>query len=157
DTYPDFITVDGGEGGTGSAPPEFTNSIGMSLKDGLLVVTNTLISYGIKDKITVICSGKIISGFDVVKALAMGADACNSARGMMLSLGCIQALVCHKNKCPTGVATQDPALYKGLVVEEKYQRVRNFHHGTLESVAEIIGAAGIKNFRELNRSHIWRR
>lgn len=154
---PDFITVDGGEGGTGSAPPEFSNSIGMALKDGLIILVNLLMAYDLKKDIKVLCSGKIISGFDIVKMLSLGADACYSARGMMLALGCIQALECHKNKCPTGVATQNPALYKGLIVEEKYMRVKNFHHSTLESVAEILAAAGIDDLSKLRRSHIWRR
>jgi glutamate synthase domain-containing protein 2 len=154
---PDFITVDGGEGGTGAAPIEFSNYVGTPLREGLLTVTDTLMKYNLRKNIRVICSGKIITGFDVVKMLALGADTCNSARGMMLALGCIQALVCNKNKCPTGVATQDPSLYKGLIVEEKYIRVANFHHMTLESVAEIFAAAGIKDLDQLGRHHIWRR
>jgi glutamate synthase domain-containing protein 2 len=157
DIKPDFITIDGGEGGTGSAPPEFSNSIGMALKDGLVMVSDILMNYGLKEEIKIICSGKIVSGFDIVKMISLGADACNSARGMMLALGCIQALECHKNKCPTGVATQNPDLYNGLIVEEKYLRVKNFHHGTLTSVAEIMAAAGIDDVSKLNRSHIWRR
>ena len=155
--FPDFITIDGGEGGTGAAPQEFSNSIGMPLRDGLIVAANLLVQYGLKEKIPLICSGKILSGFDIVKCMALGASACYSARGMMLAIGCIQALLCNKNSCPTGVATQDPALYKGLVVAEKYKRVANFHHATLESVSEILSAAGIKSCTEVNRKHIWRR
>ncbi len=154
---PDFITVDGGEGGTGSAPPEFSNSIGMSLKDGLVTVSDALLKRGLREEIKILCSGKIISGFDIIKAIALGADACYSARGMMLSLGCIQALVCNKNTCPTGVATQNPRLYKGLVVERKNERVRNYHHATLHSFAEILSAAGLSRSSELKRSHIWKR
>lgn len=154
---PDYISVDGAEGGTGSAPPEFSNSVGMALRDGVILVSNLLNEFGLKGEVKLLCAGKLISGFDVVRMLSLGADACYSARGMMLSLGCIQALECNKNKCPAGVATQNPALYKGLVVEEKYLRVRNFHHGTLESVAELLAAAGVKDLSELKRSHIWRR
>ena len=154
---PDFITVDGGEGGTGSAPPEFSNSIGMSLKDGVVLVADALMEYGLRQEIKILCSGKIISGFDVVKMIALGADACYSARGMMLALGCIQALVCNKNECPTGVATQNPGLYRGLVVKEKYLRVKNYHHATLSSFAEIMAAAGLSDPAQLERKHIWRR
>ena len=113
--------------------------------------------HGIREEVRLIASGKIVTGFDMVKVLALGADACYSARAMMLALGCIQALECNKNKCPTGVATQRPDLYKGLNVEDKYVRVANYHQGTLESVAEILCAAGISNIKNLNRKHIWRR
>lgn len=154
---PDYIVVDGGEGGTGSAPPEFSSSIGQSLNDGLVAVSNLLINYGLKEEIKILCSGKVISGFDIIKAISMGADACYSARGMMLALGCIQALQCHTNKCPTGVATQNPASYRGLSITEKHKRVRNYHHATLHSVSEILAAAGLSSPKQLNRSHIWRR
>ena len=109
-TYLDFITVDGGEGGTGAAPQEYSDHVGMPLRDALAFVYDCLVGYGIKDQIKVICSGKIVTGFDIIKALSIGADLCNSARGMMFALGCIQALECHNNTCPTGVATQDPTL-----------------------------------------------
>src|SRR5690606_20144160 len=105
----------------------------------------------------IIAAGKMMTGFDIVRAVALGADACYSARGMMLALGCIQALECHKNTCPTGVATQNKSLMKGLVVEKKYLRVANFHHQTVHSVAEILGAMGLKHTREIKRRHIWRR
>ena len=154
---PDFITVDGGEGGTGAAPPEFSNSIGMSLRDGLIFVNDYLMLHGLREKIKIIASGKIVTGFDIVKVLALGADSCYAARSMMLALGCIQALICNKNKCPTGVATQDPELYKGLDVESKHLRVANYHRGTLESVSEIIAAAGIKSLKDISRKDIWRR
>ncbi len=154
---PDFITVDGGEGGTGAAPIEFSNYVGTPLREGLISVSDLLFEHNLRDQVKIICSGKIITGFDLIKMLALGADACNSARGMMLALGCIQALVCNKNKCPTGVTTQDPKLYKGLIVEEKYQRVANFHHATLESVCEILAAVGIKEISKLKRHHIMRR
>ncbi|MEX0798290.1 MAG: FMN-binding glutamate synthase family protein [Bacteriovoracaceae bacterium] len=154
---PDFITVDGAEGGTGSAPPEFSNSIGMSLRDGLVTVSNTLAALGLRKEVKILCSGKIISGFDVIKARALGADACYSARGMMLALGCIQALECNKNKCPVGITTQKASLYKGLAPQKKYVRVKNYHHGTLNSFAEILAAAGISDPTLLERRHIWRR
>lgn len=154
---PDFITIDGGEGGTGAAPLEFSNSVGMPLRDGLIWAHNLLLKYNLKESITLIASGKILNGFDVVKVLAIGADACYSARGMMLALGCIQALVCNRNTCPTGVATQDPTLYKGLNVKDKHVRVANFHEATLHSAAEIVGAAGLNDIRKLERHHIWRR
>lgn len=155
--YPDFITIDGGEGGTGAAPPEFSNSIGMSLRDGLIFANDILIKYGIRNKLKLIASGKIITGFDLVKILALGADGCNAARAMMLALGCIQALVCNQNKCPTGIATQKPNLVYGLNVEDKYIRVANYHHGTLESVAEIMCASGIQHLAKIRRHLIWRR
>ncbi|HNP34073.1 MAG TPA: glutamate synthase-related protein, partial [Flavobacterium sp.] len=118
-TYLDFITVDGGEGGTGAAPQEYSDHVGMPLREALAFVYDALNGFGIKDQIKIICSGKVITGFDIIKNLSIGADLCNSARGMMFALGCIQALECHANTCPTGVATQDPQLMKGLVPEEK--------------------------------------
>jgi glutamate synthase domain-containing protein 2 len=157
DTYPDFITVDGGEGGTGAAPPEFSNFVGMPLLDGLAFVTNMLNGFGIKKHIKVIASGKILTGFQMVRAIALGADMCNSARAMMMALGCIQALECNKNTCPTGVATQDPYFMKGLVVEDKKIRVANYHKHTVESFVELIGASGLDNPTKLNRHQISRR
>src|SRR6185503_9462849 len=120
---PDFITVDGGEGGTGAAPLEFSNSVGMPLRDALAFVYDTLHGFGIKKHIKIIASGKVHSGFDLVKNIALGADMCNAARAMMISLGCIQALECNSNTCPTGVATQDPKLFKGLNIADKRVRV----------------------------------
>jgi glutamate synthase domain-containing protein 2 len=155
--YPDFITVDGGEGGTGAAPQEFSNYVGAPLMDGLAFVVNALNGFGIKDKIKVIASGKVLSGFHIVRAMALGADACNSARAMMMAIGCIQALVCNTNKCPTGVATQDQSLSKGLVVEDKAKRVFNYHEDTVKTFVELIGAAGIDNPSNITRSHIYRR
>ena len=157
DIYPDFITVDGGEGGTGAAPQEFSNYVGAPLLDGLAFVNNMLVGFNIRQHIKIIASGKIISGFHIVRALALGADACNSARAMMMALGCIQALECNKNTCPVGVATQDPALVKGLVVADKKQRVANYHHETVKAFSELLGAAGIDDARKLTRSHIYRR
>jgi glutamate synthase domain-containing protein 2 len=157
DTYPDFITVDGGEGGTGAAPPEFSNSVGMPLMDGLAFAENMLIGFGIRKHIKLIASGKVLTGFAMVKTMALGADMCNSARAMMMALGCIQALKCNTNQCPTGVATQDPELVKGLSVSHKKTRVANFHNNTVESFVELIAAAGIDHPRKLNRGHVHRR
>ena len=155
--FPDFITVDGGEGGTGAAPPEFSNFVGMPMLDGLAFVDNALRGYGIRDKMRIIASGKIFTGFHMVRAMALGADTCNSARAMMMALGCIQALRCNTNACPTGVATQNPALMKGLVVDDKKHRVANFHKHTVESFVELMGASGIDNKSKISRSHIYRR
>ena len=157
DTYPDFITVDGGEGGTGAAPPEFSNFVGSPLLDGLAFVDNMLKGFNIRQHIKIGASGKILTGFQMVRAIALGADFCNSARAMMMALGCIQALECNKNICPTGVATQDPELVKGLVVDDKKVRVANFHKHTVESFVELIAACGIDNPRKLNRHQITRR
>jgi len=154
---PDFITVDGGEGGTGAAPVEFTNSIGMPLREGLVFVHDTLVGYDLKEEIKIIASGKIFSGFHMVRAKALGADLCNSARGMMLSIGCIQARECNINTCPTGVATQNKSLIKGLVVDEKAQRVANYHEETIHSFMEMIAAAGLKNHDDIERKHVNRR
>jgi glutamate synthase domain-containing protein 2 len=155
--YPDFITIDGGEGGTGAAPPEFTNYVGMPLLDALSFVDNALRGFGIRHEMKLIASGKILTGFHLVRAMALGADSCNCARAMMMALGCIQALECNKNTCPTGVATQDPYFMKGLVVEDKKVRVANFHKNTVESFVELIGAAGLDHPDKINRSHVYRR
>jgi glutamate synthase domain-containing protein 2 len=157
DTYPDFITVDGGEGGTGAAPPEFSNFVGMPLLDGLAFVENMLKGFNIRKHIKIIASGKILTGFQMIRAIALGADMCNSARAMMMALGCIQALECNKNSCPTGVATQDPELMKGLVIDDKKIRVANFHKHTVESFVELLAASGLDNPRKLNRHQISRR
>lgn len=157
DIYPDFITVDGGEGGTGAAPPEFSNFVGTPLLDGLVFVDNMLRGFNIRHHIKIDCSGKILTGFHMVRAIALGADLCNSARAMMMALGCIQALECNKNTCPAGVATQDPSLMKGLVIEDKKVRVANFHKHTVESFVELLAAAGVDNPRKLNRHQISRR
>lgn len=154
---PDFITVDGGEGGTGAAPLEYSNSVGTPLREALAFVDDCLTGFGLRQDIRIIASGKMISGFHLVKNLALGADICNSARGMMLALGCVQSLTCNSNHCPTGVATQDPRLYRGLVVSDKAQRVAQFHARTLHATAEIIASAGLCHTRELTRTHIYRR
>lgn len=155
--YPDFITVDGGEGGTGAAPLEFTNSVGMPLRDALAFVYDALNGFGIKKHIKIIASGKVHTGFDLVKNISLGADMCNAARAMMLSLGCIQALECNTNTCPTGVATQNPKLYQGLDVNDKKVRVANYHHETVKAAVELMAAAGIDHPDKLHRSHIYRR
>lgn len=153
-TYLDFITVDGGEGGTGAAPQEYSDHVGMPLRDALAFVYDCLVGFGIKDEIKIICSGKIVSGFDIVKTLATGADLCNSARGMMFALGCIQALECHANTCPTGIATQDPTLVKGLVAQEKKIRVARFQEETVKSAMELMASAGLRHPDEVGRSAV---
>jgi glutamate synthase domain-containing protein 2 len=154
---PDFISVDGGEGGTGAAPLEYTNSVGMPLREALAFVVDCLTGFDLKRHIRVIASGKILSSFHLVKNLALGADMCNSARGMMLALGCVQSLACNSNRCPTGIATQDPRLYRGLVVPVKAARVARFHAKTVHATADLISSAGLHHTRELNRTHIHRR
>lgn len=154
---PDFITVDGGEGGTGAAPLEFSNSVGMPLREALAFVDDALNGFSIRRHVKIIASGKVATGFDLVKNLSLGADMCNCARAMMLALGCIQALECNTNKCPTGVATQDKNLQKGLVVEDKKVRVKNFHNETVKSAVELMAAAGISDPSKLHRHLIYRR
>lgn len=154
---PDFITVDGGEGGTGAAPLEFSNSVGAPLKEALIFVHNSLRGFGVRNQVKVFCSGRIVTGTDLVTRLATGADACNSARAMMMALGCIQALRCNTNKCPTGVATQDPKLMVGLDVDDKTSRVANYHRETVKTVAELIGAMGLAHTSELRPWHVMRR
>ncbi|TSJ37326.1 FMN-binding glutamate synthase family protein [Mucilaginibacter corticis] len=155
--YPDFITVDGGEGGTGAAPLEFSNSVGMPLREALAFVYDALTGFDIKKHIKLIASGKVATGFDLVKNFALGADMCNSARGMMFALGCIQALECNTNRCPTGVATQDKTLMKGLVVDDKKTRVANFQKQTVSSAIQMIGAAGLQHPNDIHRMFIYRR
>jgi glutamate synthase domain-containing protein 2 len=154
---PDFIVVDGAEGGTGAAPLEFTDHMGMPLLDGLHLVHNTLVGLNLRKDIRLGASGKIINGFDVMRTVALGADWCNSARGFMFALGCIQAQTCHTGNCPTGVATQDPKRQIALVVPTKADRVQNFHHETLESVREMLQATGLQRPSDLSLKHIMRR
>ena len=151
---PDFIVVDGSEGGTGAAPAEFSDHVGMPLRDGLRLVHNTLIGIGWRDKIRIGASGKVISAFDIAMMRAIGADWCNSARGFMFALGCIQSRSCHTDRCPTGVATQDALRQRALVVPDKAQRVWNFHRHTLEALAELLSAAGLHHPRELTADHV---
>ncbi|TDQ08167.1 FMN-binding glutamate synthase family protein [Pedobacter metabolipauper] len=155
--YVDFITVDGGEGGTGASPQEFSNAVGMPLREAVAFVYDVLVGFALKKHIKIISSGKVTSGFDLVKNIALGADLCNSARGMMFALGCIQALECNSNTCPTGVATQDQSLMKGLVVEDKTVRVFNFHRLTVGSAVELLGAAGLHHTYQLTRAYVNRR
>lgn len=155
--YPDYIVVDGGEGGTGAAPLEFTNYMGTPGKDALIYVVDRLKESGLKNKIKIVATGKITTAFDIIRLLCLGADATYAARSMLLSLGCIQALRCNTNQCPTGVATQNKALIKGLHVESKRVRVKNFHNETLKVVAEMLGAMGLKSHTELTRSHLIKR
>ncbi len=157
DIKPDFITIDGGEGGTGAAPLEFSNSLGMPMRDGLAFAFNTLQGYDLKKDIKLIASGKIISGFHMARAFALGADLINSARAMMLAIGCIQALECNNNSCPVGVATQNKSLMKGLDVDDKAIRVANFHKNTIHSFVELLAASGLTKPGELTRSMIIRR
>jgi len=154
---PDFISVDGGEGGTGAAPLEFSNSIGMPARDAWIFVHSALRGVGLRDRIKVIASGRIMTGFHMLRALAVGADICASARGMMFALGCIQALRCNTDRCPTGIATQNPALMKGLVVADKAVRVKNFHEQTIVSLLELLGALGLEHPDDLRPHHIFRR
>jgi glutamate synthase domain-containing protein 2 len=147
---PDFITVDGAEGGTGAAPPEYSNSVGLPLEEGLVVVRNLLTGAGLRSKVRINASGKVMSGFSLVRTLAMGADITCAARAFMLSLGCIQALKCNTNKCPTGIATQNKELQFGLDPADKSQRVFNFHRKTLQAAAEIVGTMGHDHFSDVS-------
>lgn len=153
----DFITVDGGEGGTGAAPQELSDFMGTPLKEALVFVHNTLVGAGLREHIRILASGKIVSGFDVAAKIAMGADLCNSARGMMFALGCIQARRCHTNTCPTGVTTQDPWRVQGLVVEDKAERVYHYHRNTIRHFLWVLAAAGLQGPEELKPELLNRR
>ncbi|MGE3756690.1 MAG: FMN-binding glutamate synthase family protein [Pseudobdellovibrionaceae bacterium] len=155
--FPDFITVDGGEGGTGAAPLEFSNSVGAPLEEGLSFVHDVLIGFDIRKHIKIIASGKVLNGFNIFSRLALGADLCNSARGMLLSIGCIQARKCNTNKCPAGVATNDPELTYGLDPSIKKVRVFNFHKNTVKAFAELLGAAGMEHSSQISRHSVNRR
>ncbi|WP_296705029.1 FMN-binding glutamate synthase family protein [Algoriphagus sp.] len=148
--WPDFITVDGAEGGTGAAPLEFSDSVGLPLEPALIFVNGTLEKYHLRQNIRIIASGKALTAFSIIKNIALGADLCNSARGFMFSLGCIQALRCNTNECPTGVATQKASLTKGLVVSDKAERVYNFHKNTIHAVQELLGATGHTHSSEIS-------
>lgn len=154
---PDFITVDGGEGGTGAAPIEFSNSMGTPLKEALHIVHNGLVGCGLRDQIRIIASGKILSAFHLFRALAMGADTVNSARGMMFALGCVQSLHCNTDKCPTGIATQNPRRSKALDVPSKAQRVANYQSSVIHHFKQMLAAAGLKSTAEISASDIYRR
>jgi glutamate synthase domain-containing protein 2 len=156
-TVPDFIVVDGKEGGTGAAPLEFVDHLGMPLRDGLNFVHNALVGIGLRDRIRIGASGKIISAFDIARAMALGADWCNAARGFMFALGCIQSQSCHTDRCPTGVATQDRTRQRALVVGDKLPRVANFHASTIESLKELTAAAGLEHPNQFAPHHFSRR
>jgi glutamate synthase domain-containing protein 2 len=155
--YPDFIVVDGNEGGTGAAPLEFMDHLGMPMREGVNFVHNALIGINARDRIRIGASGKIATAFDMARAMAIGADWCNSARGFMFALGCIQSLSCHTDRCPTGVTTQDPTRNRALVVPHKIERVYNYHHATLHALAELLAAAGLEHPSELRPIHFSQR
>ncbi|WP_341889562.1 FMN-binding glutamate synthase family protein [Variovorax sp. YR752] len=154
---PDFIVVDGAEGGTGAAPVEFSDHVGAPLQEGLLLVHNTLIGVNLRHRIKIGCAAKVITAFDVARMMALGADWCNAARGFMMALGCIQAQSCHTGHCPTGVTTQDPVRQQALVVPTKADRVRNFHRSTLHALQELVQAAGLDHPQQITAHHIVRR
>jgi len=154
---PDFISIDGGEGGTGAAPVEFSNSLGRPLREGLSFAVNTLEKYDLKKDIKVMASGKVFTAFHMARLMALGADIICSARAMMLALGCIQALECNSNSCPTGVATQNKSLVAGLNVEDKALRVSNFHSATVKALNELLAASGFEKPSQIQRDHIKRR
>jgi glutamate synthase domain-containing protein 2 len=154
---PDFVVVDGGEGGTGAAPLEFTDHVGAPLREGLMLVHNTLIGLNLREKVRVGASGKIVTAFDIARTMAIGADWCNSARGFMFALGCVQAQACHTGFCPTGVTTQDPKRMRALVVPDKAERVYNFHQNTLKALRELLQSAGLSHPSELGPEHVVRR
>jgi glutamate synthase domain-containing protein 2 len=155
--YPDFIVVDGKEGGTGAAPMEFVDHVGKPMRQGLYFVHNALIGIGARHRIKLGAAGKIITAFDIIRVMALGADWCNSARGFMFAVGCIQSQSCHTDRCPTGVATQDPTRQRALVVPDKIERVFNFHRTTLNELAELTAAAGLDHPNEFKPVHISRR
>jgi glutamate synthase domain-containing protein 2 len=154
---PDFISVDGSEGGTGAAPLEFTDHLGMPLYEALSFVKQTLDDFDLSQQIKIIAAGKIITSFDILKAISLGASACYSARGMMFALGCIQALICDSGKCPVGVATQNPSLYRGLDPTDKGTRVYNFHLNTMKTTKEMMEACGFASTNEIPSSKFFRR
>ncbi|SDO87700.1 Glutamate synthase domain-containing protein 2 [Rhodoferax sp. OV413] len=154
---PDFIVVDGAEGGTGAAPLEFTDHVGAPLQEGLQLVHNTLRGVGLRSRIKLGCAGKVVSAFDIARMMALGADWCNSARGFMFALGCLQAQSCHTGHCPTGVTTQDPVRQQALIVPDKAERVLQFHQNTLKALKEMVQAAGLRHPGEITAHHIVRR
>ena len=154
---PDWITIDGSEGGTGAAPVEFEDAVGMPLTDGLIAVSNALIGAGLRERISIGVSGKVVGGADIVRRIALGADFTNSARGMMMATGCIQAQRCNTNRCPSGVATQNPWLAHGVDVEDKSSRVRNYHVGTMRSAMRILASMGVRSFHDLGPEHVMHR
>ena len=155
--YADFIVVDGGEGGTGAAPLEFSDSLGAPLNEGLLVVQNTLVGAGIRDRFKIGASGKMVTASAMARSMALGADWCNSARAFMFAVGCIQSQRCHTNQCPVGVTTQDAKLQRALIVSDKSERVHNYHRNTVHALAEMIAAMGLDHTSELRPQHVVRR
>jgi glutamate synthase domain-containing protein 2 len=153
----DFVVIDGKEGGTGAAPLEFVDHVGTPLREGLIFARNCLVGTGLRDKIRLGASGRIITAFDMARVLALGADWCNSARGFMFALGCVQSQSCHTDRCPTGITTQNHWRQHALVVPDKAERVRHFHFNTLAALAELIAAAGLEHPAELRPTHIQRR
>lgn len=151
---PDFIVVDGGEGGTGAAPVEFSNNVGAPLREALMLVHNTLVGVNLRDRIKIGAAGKIISAFDIARTLALGADWCNSARGFMFAIGCLQAQTCHTDHCPSGVATQNKARSRALVVPDKAERVYQFHKNTLKALKDLLAASGLHHPQEIGPEHI---
>ena len=154
---PDFIVVDGAEGGTGAAPVEFADNLGMPMRESLLFVHNTLVGAGLRGEVKIGAAGKIVSAFDIAAVLALGADWTNAGRGFMFALGCIQSLTCHTNRCPVGVATQDPLRQRALVVPDKADRVYSFHRNTMTALAEMTAAAGLAHPSLLGPHHLVRR
>jgi glutamate synthase domain-containing protein 2 len=154
---PDFIVIDGAEGGTGAAPVEFQDHIGVPLREGLIFARNALMGAGLKDEVRIGASGKMISAFGLASSMAMGADWCNAGRGFMFALGCVQSLNCHTNHCPTGITTQDKLLQRGLVVDDKYKRVAQYHRNTIRALEEVVAAAGCDHPNELKPCHIYHR
>jgi len=151
---PDFIVVDGGEGGTGAAPLEFVNHVGAPLREALMLVHNTLVGVGVRDRVRIGAAGKVTTAFDIARTIAIGADWCNAARGYMFSLGCIQSMSCHTDRCPTGIATQDPVRWNKLDVPDKASRVFNYHENTLKALGEMLAAAGLSDPSELGPEHV---
>lgn len=154
---PDFIVVDGGEGGTGAAPMEFADHVGVPMREGLMLVHNTLVGLDLRDRVRIAAAGKIITAFDLSRTLAIGADWCNAARGFMFALGCIQSRSCHTGQCPTGVATQDQGRQRGLVPGDKATRVYNFQQNTLRALRDLLMAAGVEHPAQLGPEHVIRR
>jgi glutamate synthase domain-containing protein 2 len=154
---PDFVVIDGSEGGTGAAPLEFVDHVGTPLREGLVLAHNCLVGVGMRQGVRLGASGRVITGFDMARLLALGADWCNAARGFMFALGCIQAQACHTDRCPSGVSTQDPWRQRALVVDDKASRVAQFHRNTMAALADLVGAAGLSHPRELRPMHILKR
>ena len=154
---PDFIVVDGAEGGTGAAPVEFSDHVGAPLQEGLLLVHNTLVGVNLRERVHIGCAGKVITAFDIARMMALGADWCNAGRGFMMALGCIQAQSCHTGHCPTGVTTQDAQRQQALVVPDKASRVAQFHRSTLHALQELVQAAGLQHPKDITAHHIVRR